>query len=201
VLLARLAQEHAAASFKVLRREWGNRRTSGFFKDVDRVAEALEARARRNVEIERKYLLSQLPPWMPGGTATQIAQGYLPGTRLVERLRAVQENGRKRFFRTIKVGTGLVRTELEEETSLPVFEAMWPLTEGRRLTKRRHRVPAGGDGNLAWEIDEFTDRDLVLAEIELPSSDTVVAFPDWLAPFVEREVTGEREYLNSTLAR
>ena len=98
----------------------------------------------------------------------------------------------------MKVGAGLVRTELEEETSAEMFQTMWPLTKGRRLTKRRHRVP---QGDLTWEIDEFTDRELVLAEIELPSADTEVEIPDWLQSCVEREVTGEVAYLNSTLAK
>jgi len=101
------------------------------------------------------------------------------------------------------VGTGLVRTELEEETTRAVFEAMWPLTEGRRLTKRRHAVPDNGAGtvSLVWEIDEFTDRPLVLAEVELPDEGTEVRMPPWLAPVVERDVTDDPAYLNVNLAR
>jgi CYTH domain-containing protein len=56
-------------------------------------------------------------------------------------------------------------------------------------------------GQLTWEIDEFTDRALVLAEIELPSADTDVEIPGWLEPCIEREVTGDVKYLNSTLAK
>ena len=52
-----------------------------------------------------------------------------------------------------------------------------------------------------WEVDEFTDRDLVLAEVELPSEDVEPRLPEWIAPYVEREVTGEPEYLNVNLAR
>jgi CYTH domain-containing protein len=98
----------------------------------------------------------------------------------------------------VKSGSGIARLELEEETTREIFETMWPLTGGRRVTKLRHRVPAGG---LTWEIDEFTELGLVLAEIELPSVATSVEIPPWLAPYVTREVTGDRAYLNSTLAR
>ena len=42
---------------------------------------------------------------------------------------------------------------------------------------------------------------LVLAEVELPSEDVQPRLPDWLAPYVVREVTGEPEYLNMNLAR
>ena len=127
-----------------------------------------------------------------------MEQGYIPGRHIVERLRMVQEGRRKSYYRTIKLGSGIVRTELEDQTTREVFQQLWPLTEGRRLTKKRHQVVCG---DLTWEIDEFTDRPLVLAEIELPSADTPVELPDWLASCVEREVTGEPAYLNSTLAR
>ena len=67
-------------------------------------------------------------------------------------------------------------------------------------------APRNGDSRSTstahtWEIDEFKNRDLVLAEIELESEDDDVAFPDWLAPAVQREVTGEPEFQNINLAR
>jgi CHAD domain-containing protein/CYTH domain-containing protein len=198
VSLARLAQERSAASFEKFLAEWSESTSKKFFRDVNRLSRELKAHAPRNLEIERKYLLSALPPSMPEASAVSMDQGYIPGDRIVERLRAVRDGNGSRFFRTIKVGSGVVRTELEDETTCEIFETLWPLTQGRRLTKRRHNVPAG---SLTWEVDEFTDRDLVLAEIELPAADTKFVYPEWLAPYVVREVTGEPEYLNSQLAR
>jgi CYTH domain-containing protein len=75
---------------------------------------------------------------------------------------------------------------------------MWPLTRGHRLRKRRFAVDVDG---RTWEIDEFRNRDLVLAEIELGSEDEKVVFPPWLAPAVQREVTAEPEFQNINLAR
>ncbi len=75
---------------------------------------------------------------------------------------------------------------------------MWPLTEGCRVTKRRHVVP---DGARAWEIDEFVGRELWLAELELESETEPVVPPSWLAPFVVREVTDEPGFTNLELAR
>lgn len=203
--LARLARERVQIAHRRLVRDWGPRRRVSFFRELEAAIAALEARGSTGtgIEIERKYLLTGMPPALPGVSVTTLTQGYIPGERLVERLRVVEENGKRRYFRTVKVGTGLVRTELEEETTRAVFEAMWPLTRGRRLTKRRHAVPADADGagTLVWEIDEFTDRKLVLAEIELPDETTEVRIPAWLAPVVDREVTAEPAYLNVNLAR
>lgn len=198
ISLARLAHERAVTAYKRFTSDWADGSGKRFHRDIVDLAERLESRAPSALEIERKYLLKQLPEEMPEATAVQIEQGYLPGERLVERLRAVENGKQRSYFRTVKVGAGLVRTELEEQTTTEIFKAMWPFTKGKRLTKRRHRVR---QGEVAWEIDEFTDRDLVLAEIELPSADTEVEIPEWLRPWIEREVTGEVAYLNSTLAK
>lgn len=198
VALARLAHERGEAAFERFSREWVEGNAKPFHRDIIDLTERLESRNPSTLEIERKYLLKGLPPKMPDANTLTIEQGYIPGERLLERLRAVEVGRQRTYFRTVKVGAGLVRTELEEEASAEVFKAMWPLTRGKRLTKRRHRVP---DGDFTWDIDEFTDRELVLAEIELPSAETPVELPAWLDPWVVREVTGEAAYLNSTLAR
>jgi len=152
-----------------------------------------------NEEIERKYLLNALPRFPRPIHAYDIDQGYIPGEKLMERLRRQRdEKGDTRYFRTVKLGVGVRRMELEDETDQRVFEHLWQLTEGRRLTKRRYVVPNGKD---LWEIDEFTDRPLVLAELELDHADAPVTIPDWLRPVLIREVTDEREYGNRSLAR
>jgi CYTH domain-containing protein len=66
------------------------------------------------------------------------------------------------------------------------------------VRKKRYLI---ADGERTWALDAFTDRPLVLAEIELPSVDTAVELPSWLAPFVDREVTDESTYVNAVLAR
>jgi adenylate cyclase len=152
-----------------------------------------------HVEIERKYLLTGLPTMPTVREVLEIEQGYIPGKNLRERLRREERrDGSVRFYRTVKVGGGVERMELEDETDERTFTHLWQLTEGRRLRKRRYRAPFRDD---EWEIDEFTDRDLVLAELELPRADYEIAIPEWLAPVLVREVTDETEYSNMSLAR
>jgi CYTH domain-containing protein len=152
-----------------------------------------------HIEIERKFLLRRMPELPRVRDILEIDQGYLPGRTLVERLRRQRSRrGTVKFFRTVKVGTGVQRTELEEATDAETFAHLWRLTKGRRLRKRRYLVPVGRD---LWEIDEFLDRPLVLAELELPRADARVKIPDWLAPVLVREVTHERRYANRSLAR
>lgn len=172
-------------------------------RDVNSSTQAIEALARylegfNEHEIERKYLLSALPPRVRWAKYETLSQGYLPGVRLHERLRKVDGEGKARFFRTIKIGSGVKRVEVEEEIDKKLFGKMWSLTKGRRLKKRRYTID---DGGFEWVIDEFRDRPLVLAEVELPSERIRPPFPEWLAPFIVRDVTDEREFLNARLAR
>ena len=196
-------RERATAAFTTFSAEWLGGRSADFFRELEAVADRIAAGARAGVEIERKYLLRFLPDEARDGRRLDIAQGYIPGARLHERIRRVSirhGSGRveEHFYRTVKLGEGVARTEIEEETTAQIFEAMWPLTKGHRLRKRRFRVDVD---DRTWELDEFKNRDLVLAEIELGSEDEAITFPDWLAPAVQREVTTEPAFQNINLAR
>jgi len=55
-------------------------------------------------------------------------------------------------------------------------------------------------GELVVELDEFLDRPLALAEIELPDGEERAELPGWLAERVVREVTDEGAFTNLALA-
>ena len=151
------------------------------------------------VELERKYLLSALPPEAAAAPAVGIAQGWLPGNALRERLRrTVHPDGTATLTRTVKLGPASARLEVEEAADAPLFEALWPLTAAARVTKRRHTVEEDG---VAWEVDDFTDRALVLAEVECAGEAPAPSPPAWLAPYIVRDVTFEAEFTNAALAR
>ena len=151
------------------------------------------------LEIERKYLLRGCPPEAAVVPGIRIEQGWLPGETLRERLRrSTYPTGVTRYTRTVKLGGGISRIEIEEDTERTLFEALWPLTKARRVHKRRHVIR---EGAYTWEVDVFADRELVLAEVELNSDSEQPILPKWLSHWLVREVTGEREFFNSSLAR
>ena len=185
-------------AYRQLEADWLKGSAEPFFAQVTELGQSLINDDRENIEIERKYLLRSVPPAARVAPALQIEQGYLPGNRIADRVRRTSADGEEHRYRTIKGGTGISRVEVEEEVPVALYDHLWLLTEGRRVFKRRHKV---NDGGLVWEIDAFSDRDLVLAEVELPSEETPVEPPEWLKPYVVREVTGEDEYANSNLAK
>ena len=158
-------------------------------------------------EIERSYLLDRLPDFPAGSEVWQLEQGYLPDlpscnrgdeTPLEGRLRRlIMPDGTVTFTHTIKRGEGLVREELERRITEAEFSRHWPLTESRRLSKTRHRIPVGA---LIWEIDDFDQLEIVLAEVELPDVHMKVEIPDWLALHIVKDVTDEPAFRNYELA-
>jgi CYTH domain-containing protein len=145
------------------------------------------------MEVERKFLVAE-PPDLDGADSDEIEQGYL----------AIGADGEVRLRRrgeqlalTAKRGSGLARDEAEVELERDAFEELWPLTEGRRLHKRRYVLP---HGELEFEVDVYEAdlEGLVVAEIEFSSEEAARAYepPDWIG----EEVTGDERYLNETLA-
>ena len=145
-------------------------------------------------EIERKFVLPQPPEWLADCRRTDVEQGYLVlGDDAEARVRRIGD----RAVLTVKHGGGLKRQEVEIEISDDQFDALWPLTEGRRIKKVRHyrQVDAG-----TIEIDVYggDHEGLVTAEIELESERAGAGFepPQWMG----QEVTGDRRYSNAALA-
>ena len=127
------------------------------------------------MEIERKFLLSGVPPTMRFARREPIRQGYLALDGDTEvRLRITAEGA----VLTIKSGRGGVRVEEEIALQTRQAEALWELTEGRRVQKARRKVRLAGpaDGpELIAEVDEYSGAldGLVVVEVEFPDEDDV----------------------------
>lgn len=146
-----------------------------------------------NVERERTWMVRRLPQDLPA--PTPIRQGYLAhdGTVAVR----VRRRG-DRHVATVKGGRGARRVEVEWDVTREQFEALWPLTEGRRVEKVRHEVPVG---DATAELDVFAGAlaGLVLVEVEFDDDEAMAGFdpPDWFGP----EVTDDERYTNGSLAQ
>ena len=144
-------------------------------------------------EIERKFRVVRPPAWLERAPAQLIDQGYLAISETSEvRLRRINSES----VLTVKRGHG--ENRLEEEVALTdeQLAALWPLTEGCRLHKRRHTV----EGAPTIEVDVYLDdlAGLIIAEVEFDSMDAADAFepPDWIG----EELTDDGRYANQQLA-
>ncbi|HEX5608553.1 MAG TPA: CYTH domain-containing protein [Solirubrobacterales bacterium] len=148
------------------------------------------------IEIERKFLLRDLPAELREGPGQAIEQGYLAIHADGTEVRVRSAGGRCTL--TVKAPGGLSRAEVELEIGRDRFCSLWPLTAGRRLRKRRSTAELSG--GVILEVDRYQGAlsGLVIAEAEFGSEDESAAFepPPWLG----REVTACLEYRNQSLA-
>ena len=146
-------------------------------------------------EIERKFLVKEGYKQF-AYTYTRITQGYL--SSVPERIVRVRINGDRGFITIKGVSnlSGMSRYEWEKE--IPVNEAheLLALCEPGIIDKTRYLVQVG---KFTFEVDEFYGENecLVVAEIELSSEEELFDIPLWLG----KEVTGDRRYYNSKLAK
>ncbi len=150
------------------------------------------------IEIERKFILSEVLAADRLGVGVAFRQGYLAEEGAVEvRLRITSSNATL----TVKTGKGLSRTEVDVAVSMEQAEGLWPHTAGRRIDKTRHRVVLDGPfGNVA-EVDVYAGAlaGLCVAEVEFSAEADAAVFtpPAWFG----RELTGEPGWSNAALAR
>ena len=149
----------------------------------------------RSVEIERKFLLPEAPEWLDDHPPVHIRQGYVAIVPDEVEVR-VRETDHGTVL-TVKRGHGEVRREEQIELTSDQFRALWPLTEGARLEKRRYSIP---HEDLTVEVDVYEGSlgGLAVAEVEFDDEDDSAEFepPTWFG----RELTGKSEYANESLA-
>ena len=146
-------------------------------------------------EIERKFLVRETPNTPESYSAMEILQGYLAvsddGTEV--RLRNIGRD----YILTVKSGKGIRRQERETVLSREQFERLWPMTEGKRVEKKRHKIAMSG---FTIELDIYlgTLEGLKTAEVEFKTQDEAESFtpPPWL----DLEVTLDERYKNKNLA-
>jgi CYTH domain-containing protein len=148
-------------------------------------------------EIERKFLVKDLPAGLSRCPCAPVTQGYLPVENGAFQIRLRREAAKRLL--TIKCGHGPSRFEAEFQVPQKDFDSLWDLTAGRRIAKKRYRLPAAGGLLVQLDVYQGKHRGLITAEVEFDSKRQSVRFraPQWFG----REVTGDRHFENATLAR
>lgn len=151
-------------------------------------------------EVERKFLLKQIPNFLDTSHFVQISQAYLfideDGNEL--RLRKKSDSSGDKYIQTYKSKGDLKRSEVEFEISKENFEALWEHASKRVLKKKRYLIQYE---NLLLELDEYQNNleGLLVLEIEFENEDIAKDFIpfDWLG----EEITYDPKYKNKNLAK
>lgn len=153
----------------------------------------------KNLEIERKYLLKKLPHAIPDDVIV-LNQYYGVDDK---------KNFRIRQSMSLVHGMSHVRTEksvvadgvfIEDEYDLSADEFQVLRSKCNKVIRKTRFIYGIPGTNLKWEVDTYHDLDIVTAEIELPHIDYPFLMELYMEDVIDKELTGNPDYLNSTLA-
>lgn len=150
-----------------------------------------------NMEIERKFLVKDLPFSLDSFDVRIIEQGYLC-TRPVVRIRRDND----KYELTYKSGGLMARREENLPLTKESYEHLVSKVDGRLIRKKRYMIPLDGENTgLTVELDIFEGdlAPLILAEVEFNNENKAHSFvaPEWFG----EDVTFCGKYHNSYLSQ
>lgn len=146
------------------------------------------------MEIERKYLIHQLPENLNDYPQRRIEQGYLC-TEPVVRVRQQNQD----YFLTYK-STGLMS---REEYNLPLtkegYEHLKTKADGYFISKTRYLIPLDETHTIELDVFDPPFAPLYMAEVEFATLEEAENFtpPEWFG----EDVTFDGSYHNSAMSK
>ena len=143
------------------------------------------------MEIERKFLVGEIPP-LDGVKKSEIVQGYVSFSPEI-RVRKLDD----KYYRTEKGEGMVVREENEWEIDKKTAEKMFSEVKTNLIEKTRYYIPYNAY-TIELDIYKGIFKGLIVAEVEFNSLEESNDFtpPSW---FLE-DISEKREYRNKILA-
>ena len=154
------------------------------------------------MEIERKFLINNLPFILEDYPCSLIEQGYISTTPVIRvRKKALVVEDKflnPKYILTVKSKGLMVRQEYELDLDESEYESLLKKCSGNVITKKRYVIPL--EDNLSLELDIFEGafEGLIMGEIEFPDEASSKKYnpPEYLF----REVTFDTNFHNSTMS-
>lgn len=148
-------------------------------------------------EIEKKYLVNEIPSDLFPINQKEIHQTYLAIGMEEIRVRKIIKNDSESFTMTIKKGTGLSREEIEFEISKGTYDQLLVNGNKKPLIKTRSKVAID---SKVFDFDIYQNSsidNLKTIEIEFKSEEEAHNFikPEWFG----EDVTEDKNYKNQSL--
>jgi len=145
------------------------------------------------MEIERKFLITELPENLTQYNCRRIEQGYLC-TAPVVRIRRQDEE----YYLTYKSKGMMVRKEYNLPLTAEAYAHLREKTDGNLISKQRYLIPLNETLTAELDIFDAPFAPLMLAEVEFSSEEEANSFvpPAWFG----EDVTFSGKYHNSYLS-
>lgn len=145
------------------------------------------------MEIERKFLITELPENLTQYNCRRIEQGYLC-TAPVVRIRRQDEE----YYLTYKSKGMMVREEYNLPLTAEAYAHLREKTDGNLISKQRYLIPLNETLTAELDIFDAPFAPLMLAEVEFSSEEEANSFvpPAWFG----EDVTFSGKYHSSYLS-
>ena len=153
------------------------------------------------MEIERKFLLHELPADLESYPHYDIEQAYVttnPVIRVRKKTTYSGDNRETKYILTVKSSGLLARQEFELAIDEDAYATLCKKADGNVISKTRYKIPL--EQNLILELDIFKGLfdGLVMGEIEFPNEEFA---KNYMPPsYVKEEVTYDTRFHNSTMS-
>ena len=149
------------------------------------------------MEIEKKFLVKELPDNLESCKSYTIEQAYLSTSPAV-RVRKRISTDNKEFFLTVKSSGMFAHEEVESDIGESTYQNFLLEAKGNVITKQRYILPLF-DG-LKAELDVFKGifEGVIMVEVEFPDEETAKKFTP--PPYFGDEVTFDKRFHNSNMS-
>ena len=146
------------------------------------------------MEIEKKFLVNEIPFSLDSFKSRKIEQAYL-STDPVIRVRRDNDE----YYLTYKSKGFIVREEYNLPLNKSSYEHLLSKADGNIITKTRYEIPEKNNLTIELDIFEGNFTGLILAEVEFESEADANSYipPEWFT----KDVSNESAYHNSTLSQ
>jgi CYTH domain-containing protein len=171
------------------------------------------------IEIEKKFLVKEMPKDLGNCPFHLIEQGYL-NVHPAIRVRKEDDSYYMTYKGTDESYEGIGKVEYNMPLNQESYEHMIEKADGNVITKKRYLVPLNDDafsseyleahhelkdriseGRMKIELDGFEGvfEGRILAEVEFPDEEAAANYKP--AAWFSEDVTGDLKYSNSTMSR
>ena len=151
-----------------------------------------------NREIERKWLVKEIPFNLEDMRCLEIEQAYLSGSPTV-RVRKEDDEYYLTYkgSRKMEGNSDLSHSEYNLPLDQDSYEHLKEKRDGGLIRKKRYLIPIGDGLKIELDIFEEPKHGLILAEVEFESEEDALSFkpPEWFG----EDVTGIPDYKNAVM--
>jgi CHAD domain-containing protein len=186
--LARRADEQKRSLFCAFDDQWHKGGGVEFFEAIRALSDKLMGRDGDAAGEERCFRLESLPPELHDEQALVLTYGWLPSSTFEDRLCSVRSAEHTTYWRRLRIEGDGLQAEAEEELDEGVFNDLFALTAGNRVSLRRYPVAEVPRSCVVEMVG-----DLVVARVIGYGAKEEISWTDWLAPYIKEELAFDFE--------